>query len=161
MALMSKSKHSLTKFKPVSDDFEFNQFPFYWLSRVANAYYLRMEKALKKSKLNTTSWRILMILREHGNLSISDIANYAVVKTPTITKAAYKLQEQDFLTICTSEEDARVSMVSLKDKGRDAIEEVLKNTEKVFENAYEGISSAHITALNNTLHKMFVNLESS
>lgn len=157
---MSKSKRSLTKFKPISDDFEFNQFPFYWLSRVANAYSLRMEKALKKSKLNTTSWRILMLLREHGDLSVSDIANHAAVKTPTITKAAYKLQKEGLLSIYTSEADARVSIVSLSAKGGDTVVDVIRNTEKVFENAYDGINSAHIIALNNTLHKIFANLES-
>lgn len=156
---MSKNKSSLNKFKPISDDFEFRNFPFYWLSKVANVYSLRMEKALKKAKLNTTAWRILMILREHGNLSVSDIAKDAVVKTPTITKAAYKMQDEGLLAIATSEEDARVSIVSLTEKGQEAIVDVIKNTEKVFEDAYDDLSAAKVEQLKDTLHRLFVNLE--
>lgn len=156
---MSKNKSSLNKFKPISDDFEFRNFPFYWLSKVANVYSLRMEKALKKAKLNTTAWRILMILREHGNLSVSDIAKDAVVKTPTITKAAYKMQDEGLLAIATSEEDARVSIVSLTEKGQEAIVDVIKNTEKVFEDAYDDLSAAKVEQLKDTLQKLFINLE--
>ena len=80
---MKKSTAKLNKFKPASSNFEFQQYPFYWLMRVGSAYSLRMEKSLKKGGINITAWRILMILREMGKLSVSDIATHAVAKTPT------------------------------------------------------------------------------
>lgn len=149
------------KFKPISDEFEFRHFPFYWLMRVANTYSGRMEKHLKKLNLNTTTWRILMILKEQGPMSVSDIATHAVAKTPTITKASYKLQQDGMLEIVTSEEDARVSMVSLTEAGRETVTAVIESTQKVFERAYEGFSREQLDTLNQTLHQLFVNLDNA
>jgi len=158
---MQDPKTEFNKYKPISDEFEFRQFPFYWLMRVANTYSSRMEKHLKKVNLNITAWRILMILKEQGPISVSDIATHAVAKTPTITKASYKLQQEELLEITTSEEDARVSMVALTNKGLETVSSVIEQTQKVFERAYENFSSDEIENLNQTLHKLYINLDNS
>lgn len=155
---MKKNTDGLDKFKPASDDFEFQQYPFYWLMRVASAYSLRMEKSLKKGGINITAWRILMILREMGTLSVSDIATHAVAKTPTITRATYKLQTDGHVKISTSEKDGRVSMVKLTDSGEQAISKVIGNSQRLFESIYADFSREQVEALNATLQKLFLNL---
>jgi DNA-binding MarR family transcriptional regulator len=158
---MKSGKSQLNNFKPASPDFEFQQYPFYWLMRAGNAYSLRMEKSLKKGKINITAWRILMILREVGKLSVSDIARHAVAKTPTITRATYKLRDEGYLKIFTSEDDGRVSIVELTDQGKEAIETVIENSQKLFDNIYENFSYSEIEVLNKTLQKLFMNLDYS
>jgi DNA-binding MarR family transcriptional regulator len=155
---MNKNANGLDKFKPASDDFEFQQYPFYWLMRVSSAYSLRMEKSLKKGGINITAWRILMILREMGTLSVSHIATHAVAKTPTITRATYKLQTEGLVIISTSEKDGRVSMVKLTASGEEAIAKVIKNSQRLFESIYADFSSEQFEVLNTTLQKLFLNL---
>jgi len=155
---MKINNTKLDKFKPASGDFEFQQFPFYWLMRVGSVYSLRMEKSLKKGGINITAWRILMILRENGTLSVSNIATHAVAKTPTITRATYKLQTEGHVIISTSDKDGRISMVELTDSGRRAIAEVTEQSKRLFENIYEGLTTEQIETLNNTLQQLFHNL---
>lgn len=155
---MINNEEQLDKFKPASDNFEFQQFPFYWLTRVGSAYSLRMEKALKKGGINITAWRILMILREMGTLSVSNIATHALAKTPTITRATYRLQTEGHVVISTSEKDGRVSMVELTPVGEKTINEVIEQSKRVFENIYTDLSAEQIEVMNTTLQKLFVNL---
>jgi DNA-binding MarR family transcriptional regulator len=149
----------LSKFKPASDSFEFRQFPFYWIIRVSNAYLMKMEKSLKKLNINSTSWRILLILREQGALSVTDIAAHAVVKMPTITKSTYKLQTENLVQIKTSDNDRRVSIVVLTEKGEKAVSDIIKNTKKTFEHIYDGLTPNEIEQLNRVLQKLFINLD--
>ncbi len=149
----------LNKYKPASDSFEFRQFPFYWIVRVSNAYMMKMEKSLKKLNINSTSWRILLILREQGALSVTDIAAHAVVKMPTITKSTYKLQTEGLVQIKTSDNDRRVSIVVLTEKGSKAVSDIINNTKKTFEHIYDGLSSNEIEQLNEVLQKLFINID--
>lgn len=150
---------SLNKYKPASADFEFQHYPFYWIMKVSSTYSQRMEKALKKGNINITSWRILMILKECGRLSVTDITNHAVSKTPTITRATYKIQEQGLVNISTSELDARVSMVEITEQGLATIDNVIKYSTKLFDGFYQDFTSAEIELLNGLLQKFYLNLE--
>jgi DNA-binding MarR family transcriptional regulator len=149
----------LSKYKPASDSFEFRQFPFYWIIRVSNAYLMKIEKSLKKLNINSTSWRILLILREQGALSVTDIAAHAVAKMPTITKSTYKLQTENLVQIKTSDNDRRVSIVVLTEKGEKAVSDIINNTKKTFEHIYDGLTSNEIEQLNLVLKKLFINLD--
>jgi DNA-binding MarR family transcriptional regulator len=157
--MTNKKDDDLSQFQPISDNFEFRNFPFYWLMRVTNAYSMKMEKPLKKTNINSTAWRIMLILREHGALSVSEIATHAVAKMPTITKATYKLQGDGLVEIKTSETDGRVSIVVLTEKGTEAVSGVITNTKKVFEHLYDGFTVTEIEAFNSTLQKLFTNLD--
>jgi len=156
---MKDNNSQLNKFKPSSPYFEFQQFPFYWLIRTGAAYSLRMEKSLRKNNLNSTAWRILLILREMGNLSVTELAAHAVAKTPTITRATYKMKTEGFLDIYTSPHDGRVSIVEITPKGRESIDMVIENSQKLFVNIYEDFTAEQIELLNQTLKKLFVNLQ--
>jgi len=156
---MNENIDKLNKFKPASNDFEFQQYPFYWLMRVGSAYSMRMEKHLKKQGLNITAWRILMILRQMGKLSVTEVATHAVAKTSTITRATYNLQEKELVIISTSKNDGRVSIVELTDKGKVVIASIIENTQKLFDNIYDGFETDQIEGFNSALKKLFVNLE--
>ena len=158
---MKEEVQLLSKYKPASTNFEFRQFPFYWLMRVANAYSLRMEKSLRKAQINTTAWRIMLILREQGALSVSEIATHAVAKMPTITKSTYKMQTDGLVDIKTSDKDGRVSIVMLTEKGATAASEIIKSTERVFEHIYDNVSVDEIEVFNAMLQKFFLNLDAN
>jgi DNA-binding MarR family transcriptional regulator len=156
---MDIEQEDLCKYKPASDKFEFRQFPFYWILRVANAYLMKVEKTLKSLNLNSTAWRILLILREEGTLSVTDIAAHAVVKMPTITKSTYKLQAEGLVEIKTSEKDGRVSLVVLTEEGQTAVSEIIHSTKKTFEHIYDDLTSDEIEQLNHVLQKLFINID--
>jgi len=156
---MSRDSKTLSKFKPANEDFEFRQFPFYWVMRLSNRYTHKMEVALKKVNMNITVWRVGMILREHGDLSITEITTHAVSRLPTITKTVYKMQERGLVEINPHKEDGRVSIVNITQEGINTIESVIANTTRVFDTAFEDIPAEQLQQLNETLQKIFLNMD--
>ncbi len=155
---MKKPAKNLSKFKPASDNFEFRNFPFYWIMRLGNRYIHKMEVALKKVDMNTTSWRVCMILRENGALSISDITTHAVSRLPTITKTVYNMQEKGLVKIKPRHDDGRVSEVTITGEGLAKVATVLGSTTKLFDQVFDGLTEAQVRNLTSTMEKMFNNL---
>lgn len=157
---MPKKTQALSQFKPSSDNFAFRDFPFYWVARLGNLYSQTMESVLKKFGMNITVWRIGMILRENGAISVSEIATHAALRMSTITKAVYKMQDNGLVTVKPSEEDARVSIVSITPQGHKAITTVISATQKIFDNAFAGLAEKDLKHANTVLQHIFSNLSS-
>ena len=90
---MTSSKKRLSRYNPASEDFHKEEFPFYWLARVHGRYTLSMEKLLKKIDLDIPRWRVLNILFENNEASISDISEHAIAKLSTVTKIVYRMKD--------------------------------------------------------------------
>ena len=145
-------------FTPSSDEFAVEKFPFYWIALTDSKYSLEMEKKLKTIGLDITRWRILMLLKQHGEMSISSICIHAVGKIPTITKIVYRMKSDNLVNIKTSESDARVSLVSIRDKGLEKIEHIISTTDDLFAAAFSGFTTSEIENLNLLTKKLLTNL---
>lgn len=154
---MSANKN-LSKYKPVSKEFEFREYPFYWVMRLGNRYTQNMEVQLKKINMNITSWRIALILRENGELSMTHVAEHAVGRLPTITKSIYRMQDQGWVEVSTNKDDGRVTMVKITEKGEQTIDSVIQSTAKIIDRAFDGISKKEIDQLNASLQAVYNNL---
>ncbi|HYH21679.1 MAG TPA: MarR family transcriptional regulator [Azospirillum sp.] len=155
---MSTPKTTSSKYLPGSDSFDVNSFPLYWVARLNAKYGMEMEKKLKAVNMDVSRWRVAMLLRVHEELSISQIAEHAIAKLPTITKIVYRMQDEGIVTVKPSATDGRVSIVSLTEKGHSNIREVNETTQKLFKRLFNGISETQIQRLNATLQQMLNNL---
>jgi len=115
-----------------------------------------MEKVLKKIDMDIPRWRILFILKENGESSISEISVHAIAKLSTITKIVYRMKADGLVETNTS--DGRVTEVSLTQQGRDTIKEVQRCTSDIFRNSFKGLTQPQINKLNATLEIIFNNL---
>jgi DNA-binding MarR family transcriptional regulator len=154
----NKTASKLDKFKPFSKDFVFRNYPFYWVIRLANRYTQVMEVPLKGMNLNITYWRVGLILRSYGKLSMTEISKHAVGRLPTVTKAVYRMQELGFVEITQNEEDKRVTMVEITPEGDDLLEAAIGRTTRAVDRAFEGLTEKEVTTLNVLLKKLFDNL---
>ena len=155
---MTTPKKRLSRYNPASEDFKKEEFPFYWLARLHGRYSMALEKALKKIDMDIPRWRILFILKENGESSISEISIHAIAKLSTITKIVYRMKADGLVETNTSASDGRVTQVSLTDVGRHTIEEIQHATSDIFRTSFKGLTEAQITKLNGTLEKIFNNL---
>lgn len=146
------------RFNPGSDEFEKEEFPFYWLARVHGRYTLAMEKALKKIGLDIPRWRVLFILKQEGVSSITEIAEHAVAKLPTITRIIYRMKDDGLVDTRARSDDGRVTEVIITDAGQQAIEAIQVVTEDLFRQSFKGITDAQISRLNRMLELLFNNL---
>jgi MarR family transcriptional regulator, organic hydroperoxide resistance regulator len=104
-------------------------------------------------------WRVLMILNEMNPASVSELADHAVIKLSTMTKTVIRMQADGLVITSSRKSDARVTEVSLTDAGRHAIGSVRRQASRVFLKAFHDFDAAEINRLNETLKRVFANLE--
>jgi DNA-binding MarR family transcriptional regulator len=148
----------MRRYIPSSEEFCYEEFPFYWLARVQGIYTQQMEKALKKIGTDIPSWRILFILKEHGKCSISEISDHSIIKLSTVTRIVYRMKAEGLIETNTHAKDGRVTEVSLNEKGHDLIIQVQKSTEKIFTRSFAGFNENQLLKLNQMLEQLYKNL---
>ncbi len=87
--------------------------PFYWVSRVNARYAQVLERRLKPLDLDLARWRVLMSLYEDEHLSVSEIADYAVIKLNTVTKIVQRMIADGLVVTRVRPSDGRVTEVCL------------------------------------------------
>lgn len=147
-----------SSFFPLADDFRSRDFPFYWVARLNAKHCADVDFLLKPHGLSSSKWRILMILHEHGRLSMSDISVHAVAKLSTITKIVYRMQEAGLLTTEVSPQDGRVTEVEITEMGEAKLDIARQVTGRLVEKAFADFSKQEIVYINQCLSKMFHNL---
>ena len=147
-----------SSFFPLADEFRSRDFPFYWVARLNAKYSADVDLLLKPYGLSSSKWRILMILHEHGRLSMSDISVHAVAKLSTTTKIVYRMQESGLLKTEASPQDGRVTEVELTDVGEEKLDIARQVTSRLVEKAFADFSKQDIVYINQCLSRMFHNL---
>lgn len=155
---MSIPKKNRGRYTPSSEDFRKEDFPFYWLAQVHGRYSQAMERILKKINLDVPQYRILFILKEHGQSSISEISTQAIAKLSTTTKIVYRMKEDGLVDTSQCSTDGRVTRVGLTESGWRAIDEIQKATDKLFAQSYQGLTESQIQKFNKVLQMIFDNL---
>ena len=90
-------------------------------ARAVTQFY---DDVLRPSSLRTTQLTLLMLLRGHGSMSISGLADAAMTDRTTLTRNMAVLEERRLVRIRAGE-DARVRVVELTGEGDAAIDAAL------------------------------------
>lgn len=118
-------------------EFDFHDWPFYWLARADRTYLSIMETALGRMGLDIPSWRVLMILHAKQSASVSEISEHSIVKLSTMTKIIQRMQAAGLVEVSQSKKDGRVTIVTITDEGekagRDCWDEARRIVDRVFE----------------------------
>ena len=72
--------------------FDPHRWPFFWITQAVGRYLQRLETGLKRGDLDISRWRVLMCLHPNRPTSVSEIAELAIVKLPTMTKIVQRMQ---------------------------------------------------------------------
>lgn len=143
----------------VKSEFSRDRWPFYWLTRVVGRYLEQLEQALKKIGLDVSQWRVLSCLAEDQQISISEIAELAIVKLPTMMKIVQRMEADELVTMSRSASDGRVTQVELTEQGLRAREAALAIARRIHDRAFAGIAAERETELNGLLRTVFLALE--
>lgn len=135
-------------------DFDFHQWPFYWIATVDRSYQSIMEKALGHIGLDIPSWRVLMILHSMRSASVSEISNHSVVKLSTMTKIIQRMQNDGLVTSSPSNQDRRVTVVTITDKGEKIGHEGFKESVKIVERVFADFTAVEQQILLTLLTKL-------
>ncbi len=145
---------------PSSDatGFDPHDWPFFWMTQAVGRYLQRLETGLKRVNLDVARWRVLMCLKEGRATSVSEIAELAIVKLPTMTKIVQRMQADNLVTCEARASDGRVTEVSLTDRGIAARQEAWAIANRLYGQAFRTISGEDTARLNMLMETVFDNL---
>ncbi|MBP6562935.1 MAG: MarR family transcriptional regulator [Neisseriaceae bacterium] len=151
--MKNKMSHSFN-----NPDYDLEDFPFYWISRVNGRYLKAMEESLKALDLDNTRRRVLVTLSKRDNVSVSDIVDHTIMKISTVTKIVYRLKDEGLVDTYSCPDDARITRVHLTEKGAAIVVQVNDASHRVLSNSFEGLTKAQLLRLNTMLMTIFHNL---
>jgi len=154
---MVTSSRKNSRFLPDSEEFNYEEFPFYWLARVHAIYMLEMEKVLKRLGTDVPTRRVLLTLKLHGTASVSELATHAVNKMSTITRIVQRMRDEGLVETSTNPDDARITDVSMTRKGEELAALIEQVTQKIVIKGYQGLSGAQLENFMKTLQVIFHN----
>ena len=114
----------LEQFLPNNEPDSLKNYPFFWISQVNGRYSQLIEKSIKKLGIDNTRRKIILSTNALGQASITEIANLSTLKLTTATKAVYRLVEDNIVEVFSSDQDERISMVKLTEKGYSLVEQI-------------------------------------
>lgn len=104
--------------------------------------------------------RVLRLLKEHDKLTNSDIVETLDIRPSSVSALVSKLEEEGYLVRTPSENDGRVMLISLTDKGRDAIHEARDFKNDLSEKLFKSLSKDEQQQLAGLIDKLSDGLES-
>ena len=144
----------IEKFLPNNEPQSILNFPFYWVTQVNGKYLQLMEKSIKKLGLDNTKRKIILSTNSVGEASITEIANLALLKLTTTTKAVYRLVEDGILEVSSSESDERISVVKLTPKGLELVAQLNQIIQVTLSGVLQQFSEVELLHLNQQLQKL-------
>jgi MarR family transcriptional regulator, organic hydroperoxide resistance regulator len=139
--------------------FQYADWPFYWLTRVADRYVAQLEVSLKALGLDVPRWRVLMQLKDDACLSVSELAEHAIAKLPTMTKIIQRMDADGQVSCRPRATDGRVTEVMSTAKGRRARHKAWLQANVIYERAFATMSDEQARTLTSLLNQLFAGLE--
>lgn len=158
---MAIRKKVQTKIGPAQAGFVLEDYVLYNLVRTAATYTEEMAKELKRYKLDTMKWRILMLLNDKSPSSVGELARRSVTKMPTLTRVLIRMEVEGLIVRQAQKGDKRVVQVTMTPKAAAVLRTVQAIGQKLFERAFEGVSDDETAALTEVLRRVRANLNRS
>lgn len=128
--------------------------PFYWVARVNARYVEALDRRLKPIGLDVPRWRVLMSLFDEDYLSVSEIAEFAVMKLNTATKVVQRMVAEGLVTTRVRPSDGRVTEVTLTPRGDELRRRAVVEAERILAATFVNISPEELAQLNGLLEKV-------
>lgn len=128
-----------------------NAFVPYQIYRVSTLMNMRLQGRLKAVGINLSQWRVLSVLRSHGQLSLTQIVERTVMEQPTISRVIGQLEAEGLIERNSSPEDSRISLISLTTGGEAMFDEISPDAVRHQRTALEGLSTDDLGALRRIL----------
>ena len=139
-------------------DFDARRWPFFWITQTAGRYVRTVEPALRKIGLDIPRWRVLMCVAPGQAISVTEIAELAIAKVPTMLKIIQRMEADGLVACAPRAIDGRVTEVTLTASGMEARERAWAIAEKIYEKAFAKTTDSEEARLNKLLERIYTSL---
>lgn len=110
--------------------------------------------------LSVEEFGVLSALQARGPGSVTRLARALNYDSTSVSRSAFRLTEQGLLNSDRSEEDRRVVVLSLTDRGEATIREILEDVEDLYRELLAGLSPRQVDGFVKTIERIRANFQS-
>ena len=133
----------------------------YLLYRITNQLNQRLRGRLRQSGINISRWRVLSVLRAHGELALGQIVDLTVMGQPAVSRVVALLESEGLVVRKASPKDSRIAYIRLTPAGARAFKDVYPTAERHQGHALRGFSAREIDTLKKYLQRIQHNIETA
>ena len=112
--------------KPEPLDFDLSEFLPYKLTVVAEQLSRGLAKQYRAEYgISVPEWRVLVHILHEGEVSVRDVEQKAGLEKSKASRAASRLEADGYITKAVNEQDRRLLVLSLTEKGRALMQELI------------------------------------
>ncbi|AZV39830.1 MarR family transcriptional regulator [Komagataeibacter xylinus] len=150
------SKHVILD--PAAHDFNLFNSPFYLIAHADFQYHEDVEAVLVKNGVSKNIYRLLTVLREREEASISWLAQQALIKRNTVSRLVERMAQMHLVTTTLLHEDNRVTVVALTPAGRALLDRLTPVVSRQTARAMAGLGQEQLQQFVLTLRQIIDNL---
>lgn len=109
---------------------------------------------LKKYEITSPQFVALQWIKEEGTLTIGELSKKITLAFSTTTDLIDRLEKKEFVKRVQDLKDRRVVHIHILDKGKDIIDEVIKQRQNYLGNVLENFSTEEVVHLNELLYAL-------
>ncbi len=126
----------------------------YLLIQVVNMMNIRFKEDLRKKDMSLAHWRVLLIVRRSGSMSLTEISQQTLIDQPTLSRIVNQMVERDLVIRAQRESDGRFLSISLSEFGNRRFEELAPIAFRNEEELLQGFSGAEVKQLREYMRRM-------
>ncbi len=130
----------------------------FWAHQIMTAFHSEANKALQEFGISISEAIPLKILHYHGSESLVEIAKRLNFSHPSVLRHIDSLEKLGLVVRTPHQEDRRVKIVKLTDKGRKLTPKIMDKLRLIHDTATSGISEQEFNMLLKMLSKIHRNL---
>lgn len=104
--------------------------------------------------ITTPQFNALLTLRDHPNITMGDLCEQLFLACSTATDLIDRMEKNGFLERARDPQDRRVIRLSISDKGKDVISEVIAARRRYVASILEKLTAEEIDQLGDSLDKL-------
>jgi DNA-binding MarR family transcriptional regulator len=129
----------------------------YLMNRLLAQLNQNLSEQLRRQGYSFQEWRILAVVAAHDGVTVSDIAEAAVIPQPTVSRLVAQMEERSYLTRRNARADSRFVTISITRAGRAAYADMLPLAVQEYEAAIAGFAPQETERLLDAVRRMMRN----
>ena len=108
--------------------------------------------------ITRVQWIALYYLGKHNGISQKELGELMDIKESTVARLIDRMEKEDYVYRAKDENDRRITLISLTEKGQKYREEFLPEGQKMADVFTDGISEDEINTFMKVLEKILLNI---
>ena len=131
--------------------------------KISAAINRKMYRSFRKENIDITpeQWTVLHYLWKKDGVNQQELCNATFKDKPSMTRLIDNLEKQQLVTRTTSQDDRRINIINLTEKGRKLEKKTHPVVTRTKEVALQGVTDEEIVLAQQMLNKVFNNIKKS